>query len=34
MIMFQLQQAAVLGSFIDVALALESRIKRITGTIN
>ena len=31
--MFQFQQAAELSSFGHVALALESRIERTTGTI-
>jgi hypothetical protein len=32
--MFQLLQAAELGSFSYVALALESRIEETTGTID
>jgi hypothetical protein len=32
--MFQPQQAAELGSFDSVSLALESRIEGITGTVD
>jgi hypothetical protein len=32
--MFYLQEAAELSSFIHVALALESRIEGISGTID
>jgi hypothetical protein len=32
--MFQPQQTEELGRFRHVALALESRIERVTGTIN
>jgi hypothetical protein len=32
--MFQTQQAAELGSFSHMILALESRIEGITGTID
>jgi hypothetical protein len=32
--MFQLQQAAELGSYGHVVLALESKIEGVTGTIN
>jgi hypothetical protein len=32
--MFQPQQAAEIGSFSHVALALESKIEKTTGTID